>query len=284
MIAVYAMGGGLGHLARAQRVLQALGCAPADAAIFTASPFAAQVSRAGSRVVRVPRRLARSAAAFGAWLKEELRALAPSAVLVDAFPLGILGELADPRVLPQVPLYHVARLLKWKAYRAACADQMCGTPRTYDASFSVETLTPVHEEFLASHSKLFRSIDLPFDLRATPENPFPAMPKPVWLIVHGGCAAEVHELLEFSCKQAKLENVAPRYVVVSPRALHLPAGVTRIAHPRAWELFPYAERIVTACGFNTMREAAPWRAKHLYLPFERRFDDQHLRAARARQC
>lgn len=277
MIAVYAMGGGLGHLARARRVLQLFGHAPSDAAIFSASRYAAHTD--GS-VVRVPRRLARSPGAFAAWLKAELRALAPQAVVVDAFPLGILGELADPSVLPQVPLYHVARLLKWNAYRAAFG----GTPRTYEASFSVETLAPAHREFLASHSRMLRSMDLPFDLHAVQENPFTQMPKPVWLVVHSGPLAEVHALLEFAAAKASIENAAPHYVVVSPRALELPAGVARIAHPRAWELFAHADRIVTACGYNSMRETAPWRAKHLYLPLERRFDDQALRAQRAARC
>jgi len=276
MIAVYAMGGGLGHLARARRVLQALGCAPADAAILSASPLACGSecgSECGPNIVPVPRRLAHSRAEFGAWLKKTLRALAPAAVVVDAFPLGILGELADPRVLPEAPLYHVARLLKWNVYREAFA----GTPRKYQASYVVEELAAEHGKYLAENSERVLSLELSSKRRSQTENPFK---DPVWLIVHSGPAAEVRALIEFASRQAK--NTAPRFVVVSPRALDLPAGVTRIAHERAWELFPHADRIVTGCGFNTMREAAPWRAKHLFLPLERRFDDQHLRAERAR--
>ncbi len=268
MIAVYAMGGGLGHLARARRVLRALGCAPADAAILSASPLAG-----GPGIIPVPRRLAHSRAEFGAWLKKTLRALSPSAVVVDAFPIGILGELADPRVLPEVPIYHVARLLKWNAYRESFA----GTPRRYDAVLAVEPLTPVHEAFLAANSNRISSFELPPAERSRTGNPFKS---PTWLVVHSGPAREVRMLLEFSCNRAKLENTAPHVVVVSPRALDLPAGVTQLAHPRAWELFPHADRIVTACGFNSMLEAAPWRAKHLFLPLERRFDDQHRRARR----
>jgi len=272
VIAVYAMGGGLGHLARARRVLQALGSAPADAAILSASPLAS-----GPGIVPVPRRLARSRREFGAWLKKKLRALAPSAVVVDAFPLGILGELADPGVLPEVPVYHVARLLKWNAYREAFA----GMPRKYEASFAVEALGPEHAKFLASHSRSFRSMELPLDPHCAGENPFADMPKPVWLVVHSGPAREVDALLEFAARKAREEDAAPHYVVVSPRALALPANAMQLAHPRAWELFAHAGRIVTACGFNSMLEAGPWRAKHLYLPLERRFDDQFLRAARA---
>lgn len=269
MIAVYAMGGGLGHLARARRVLQALGCAPADAAILSASPLAR-----GPGIVPVPRQLAHSRVKFAAWLKKKLRALAPSAVVVDAFPLGILGELADPGVLPDVPLYHVARILKWDAYRNAFA----GTPRKYEASFTVEEICELHREFLAENSNRVFSLDLFSIPECRAQSPFKG---PTWLIVHSGPAAEVCALLDFASATAKKENAAPQYGVVSPRALALPAGVMRIAHPRIWELFPHADRIVTACGFNSMLETRPWRAKHLYLPFERRFDDQALRALRA---
>jgi hypothetical protein len=272
MIAVYAMGGGLGHLARARRVLQALGCASADAAILSASPLAR-----GPDIVPVPRRLAHSRAEFGAWLKKTLRALAPSAVVVDAFPLGILGELADRSVLPDVPLYHVARLLKWHAYREAFP----GTPRMYEASFTVEEPGPAQADFVYSHSKALNFMKLEIQTPSAQKNPFK---DPVWLVVHSGPATEVDQLLSFSFERSKLENVKPKFVVVSPRALDLPAGVTRIAHERAWELFPHVERIITGCGFNSMLEAAPWRAKHLFLPMERRFDDQALRAQRTGRC
>jgi len=270
MIAYYAMGGGLGHLARARRVLRSLGCASADAAILSASPLAR-----GPGIVPVPRRLAHSRAEFAAWLKKTLRSLAPSAVVVDAFPLGILGELADQHLLPEVPLYHVARLLKWNAYREAFG----GTPREYQVSFAVEELAPEHGKFLAENSARVIPLVLSANGKLPTENPFKK--NPVWLVVHSGPAAEVRVLLEFAAVKAKHENAAPHYVVVTPRALELPSGVARLAHPRAWELFPHAERIVTACGFNSMLEASPWRAKHLYLPLERRFDDQHLRARRA---
>jgi len=45
---------------------------------------------------------------------------------------------------------------------------------------------------------------------------------------------------------------------------------------------PIADRIITACGFNSMRQTAPYRHKHHFLPFLRRLDDQYLPAARHR--
>ena len=191
MIAVYAMGGGLGHLARARRVLHALGCAPKEAVILSASPLAC-----GPDIVPAPRRLAHARTEFAAWLKKTLRALAPSKVVVDAFPLGILGELADPRVLPDVLAYHVARILKWDAYR----DAFSGTPRKYEASFIVEEVGGPHREFLAENSNRVASLDLSPDPQSRTENPFKGS---TWLIVHGGPAAEVRALIEFAVMKSK---------------------------------------------------------------------------------
>ena len=47
-------------------------------------------------------------------------------------------------------------------------------------------------------------------------------------------------------------------------------------------LFESAEQIVSACGFNIMRQTETFKEKHQFLPFWRRFDDQFLRASRRR--
>jgi hypothetical protein len=76
-----------------------------------------------------------------------------------------------------------------------------------------------------------------------------------------------------------------KQILVATRCdVDLPAGVTRIdAHP-ATHLYPTAEGIVTAAGFNVMLETEPYRERHHVIPFPRRFDDQFLRAARRRDA
>lgn len=271
MIAVYAMGGGLGHLARARKALAALGADSSDCALITASPLAR-----GDEIIQVPRRLSGSATAFGSWLRDTLRSLAPSRILVDAFPLGILGELADRTLLPEVPVYHVARHLKWDAYRSAFP----GIPRQYEASFVAEPLAPAHESYLRNHSRNLLSLELRPQTEAAQENPFANLPRPVWLLVHSGSADEVCALLRFAAAHARRARIEPQFVIVSPRALDLPAGLLQMAHANPSTLFPFADRIVTGCGFNSMLETWPWRDKHLCLPFKRRFDDQSHRALR----
>jgi len=268
------MGGGLGHVRRARVVLAAL--APATPkAIFTASRLAS-----GDDLIHVPRRLAGSLPAFAEWLRAELRSLAPSAIVVDAFPLGILGELADPRLLPDVPLYHIARLLRWNAYAGAFP----GAPPRYTTAYAVEPLTPQHEAFLRAHCARFEGMNLPLGneeaLREDPLAQWRSHNRPLWLVVHSGPAAEVRALLEFARRRARAERVEPRFILVSPSMKDDGGDMARLAHVPASRLFPFADRVVTACGFNSMREAEPYGKRHLFMPFARRFDDQRLRAAR----
>jgi hypothetical protein len=46
-------------------------------------------------------------------------------------------------------------------------------------------------------------------------------------------------------------------------------------------LYAAAAGIVTAAGFNTVRELAPYRDRHVCVPFERRLDDQRARWLRS---
>lgn len=274
MIVAYAMGGGLGHVRRARAALAAL--APKESnAILTASRLAS-----GDDLIRVPRQLARSPAAFADWLRTELRSLAPSAIVVDAFPLGVVGELAQRGVLPDVPLYHLARLLRWDAYAGAFR----GTPPRYAASYIFEQLTPRHAAFLHAHCERAESMQLPLEREdANGEDPLAewrSPDRPLWLVVHSEPQTEAQALLEFAQRRARAEGVLPRFVLVSPGSYNTGIEAAHLTHSRASALFPFADRIVTACGFNSMREAEPYGQRHLFMPFARRFDDQRLRAAR----
>ena len=257
MIVVYAMGGGLGHLARARRVLEALGAPGECAAVITASPMN-EVLRFDPDVelIVAPRDRAR----FPAWLRDRLRGLAPDTVVVDAFPLGLLGELADARILPAARLVHVARLLRWDAYRAACP----GAPRRYDATFAVEPLTPPHAAFLEAHSHRVERLSLAASAPLEIEQGAP------WLVSHSGPDDEIERLRAFAEREARRRGERARIVVRSPRRAPVHEGPCGM--------------LVTACGFNSMLEGAALGDRHLFLPLPRRYDHQPLRAARRRRA
>jgi predicted glycosyltransferase len=240
VILYYALGGGLGHLTRARKVLEALELTR-DAVLLTASPFGADPRVTGGiPVLKVPRRLGHDRDAFRAWLAPVLRQA--DALIVDSFPAGILGELSG-MTLP--PARHVARLLRWDAY----ATRLDGPLPDYDVIYALEPLT--HD----------LGPTLPLHLPATPIGA-PLVEEPHWLVVHSGPQSELDELLIHAEGAPKLVVVSPRHTDVYPVAPHL-------AH---------AERVITGAGFNAVHENARWRERHTLVPFPRALDDQFARA------
>jgi hypothetical protein len=253
-IACYAQGGGLGHLTRIRAALHTL--YPGErATIFTGSPFAADPRIIGPHDVRTLSPL---------YDLDEL--------LVDAFPAGLHGELTAATVPPGVRVTHLARLLRWDAY----APLLPAAPVRFDRTWLLEPVTRPHADFLRSVSGEVAPLALVDPPADTAEDVAGA-----WLVVHAGPDEEIRELVGYARDMAEAEAVRPRFLLVAPR---VPAGldVTHLDTYPAWPLAATAGRIVTAAGFNAVRQFQPWRAKHRMLPFPRRFDDQFRRAAAAR--
>ncbi|QXJ24156.1 hypothetical protein AGRA3207_005421 [Actinomadura graeca] len=251
MIVCYAHGDGLGHLTRLRAVRHTLAWDD-EVTVVTRSPHA-----------RDPR-------IAGGWrIAASLDGLAADDLVVDAFPAGLQGEL---RRLPDgVRVTHLARRLRWDAYRPL----LPAAPPRFGRTYVLEPLEPAHEEYLRAVSDEVAPLRL-----ADP----PAEPLDVdgWLIVHGGPAAEILELVAYARDMAALEGVRPPMALVSPRRPDgLPADVAHLDAYPACPPGPRVERIVTAAGFNAVRQFAPWRDRHRMLPFPRSLDDQFARAAHA---
>jgi hypothetical protein len=266
VILYYALGGGLGHITRAQRVLESLGRVD-QAMLLTASPFARDPRVVGGLpVVHVPPRLGRDRAEFRSWLYGTLERLHVDELIVDSFPGGIIGELCG---LQLPPARHIARRLRWRAY----ARRLHGPLPRYELTYVLEPLATVHRHELDRCSRRLEQLELPRVAAAETLEPHPH-----WLVVHSGPDAETLELVEYA---AERRNGAP-IVVVSPRPPSwLPERCEwRDVYPVAPRLAA-AERIVTAAGFNLMHETAPVRDRHHFIPFPRPLDDQFARAAAA---
>ncbi|BCY10159.1 hypothetical protein [Actinoplanes sp. L3-i22] len=260
MIVCYAHGGGLGHLTRIRAYLYTVhGDAPAT--ILSASPFGAD-----PRVVG-PHRVLPVRGPVG----DVLRELRASTFVVDAFPGGIDGELTGTMIPSGVRTVHLARLLREEAYRRR--------PLNFDQVFLVEELTGHHR---AALSGIAGSV-VPLEL-TDPPSTSADLADGAWLIPHSGPSAEIHELISYARECAGLEGVRPRLVLASPgRPASLPDDVEHLDGYPAWPLFARAARVISAAGFNVVRQMRPWRDKHRMLPFPRRWDDQFTRAARARR-
>ena len=271
MIVCYANGGGLGHLTRIRAYLHTV--APDEpVTILTGSPFAADPRVTGGHPVRsAPGGLDRDG--LTRWLAAALAELSPAELVLDAFPAGLAGELTARGIPATTRVVHLARLLRWDAYRELLPSE----PPRFDRTYLVEPVTAEHEAYLRSASGSVTSLEL-----LEPPAPEAAVAGG-WLIVHSGPEPEIVELVEYAREMAALEGVRPRLTLVSPaRPDGLPPGVAhRDAYP-AWPLFSSAERIVSAAGCNIVRQLARWPERHRMMPFPRRFDDQYTRAARVR--
>jgi hypothetical protein len=279
----YALGGGLGHLTRACAVLYTLECAT-PAVILSSSPFIADTPvSAGVQIQSIPASFARDRHAYRAWLVRLLAELQPTVLYLDVFPAGIVGEFCDFPELDQVPIHYIARRLRWDAY----AQQLRGRTSRFHATFVLEPLEEAHLEFINSCSVRVAPlslIDPPRKLsiveNATLEK-MAALAEPFWLIVHSGNQGEVRELVAYAEDLRHCEGSGARLVVNAPtlNVPALPVYAQSLGLFPAGTLFPFAERVISACGFNIMRQMSAFRQKHYYLPFARRFDDQYWRAA-----
>jgi hypothetical protein len=252
VIVYYAIGGGLGHLVRARAVLHTLGAS--DAVLVTASPFAKDARVTGEvPVMDVPPSLDGDRVGLRRWFAGLVAAERPERVIVDAFPAGVVGELPEL----DVPVDHVARLLRWPKYARRLDRPL---PRI-ETTFVLEPLHPAHWAALQDVSDRLEPLPL-FD----PPAPARDDAAGAALVVHAGPDHEVEALLALA------------------RATGHPARVARPGGPHldvypAAALFASAAAIVTAAGFNAMRQAEPFRDRHVFVPFPRPLDDQFARAA-----
>jgi len=272
----YALGGGLGHLVRARAFLRTQGL-DAGAVVLSASSHVEDTRvLSGIEGRRVPSELERDAGAFRDWLAREIATMQPELVCIDAFPGGILGELCGFAPLAGTRLWHIARLLRWDVY----APELTGPLPRYERTWRLEPLHEEHDRRLQACSEEIVDCILPDD----DDTPEPAPPAtPYWLVVHSGPAPEVGELIAYAIERRALSRSSAHLIVatMSPPA-DLPASCRVLDRFPASGLYAGAERIVTAAGYNVMRETAPHRHKQLVLPFPRRYDDQFERARRAR--
>jgi hypothetical protein len=263
----YALGGGLGPVSRTRAVLAATGW---DGEVAVLAAPGAERAAGGLELLVPGFDDAAEPAALGRWVGRAIAEREPEVLLVDAFPGGVLGELCGLAALDGLQLRHVARLLRWGVYARRCEAPL---PR-YDRVHVVEPLHPAHTRALARLSDGIAPLALP----PPPDPPAAgAGPGAPWLVVHTGPAREVRALARIADER---RGDAPLHVVAPIRVGDLPAGAERIDAVPAAPLYAGAAGIVTAAGFNTVRELAPHRERHVCVPFERRLDDQRARAKR----
>jgi len=264
VIVAYVLGGGLGHLTRLRAALWTLGRAGEHVVVATVSPRATDTRLVGGWDVvalahpdETPERSRLSDA-----LARLCADPAVTDLFVDAFPCGLVGELCGFDAPGSVQVTYLARLLRWGAY----LERVCGPPPRIDRTWRVERLEPAHGRWLLRHAGTIGDLGLA-DPPAAADGGL-EVDRDTTLVCHGGPPAEVETLT----RAARL--LGGRVVTVAPGNLDV--------YP-VWPYFARAGRIVTAGGFNSMRQMAALRDRHVAVPFYRPLDDQRRRVAWAQE-
>ena len=286
MILYYAMGGGLGHLTRARAFLHTLGIENDSATILTSSQFASDKRITDDfKVIQVDKSYENNVPEFRNYLKNIFTENNFKTLYIDSFPLGIIGEFAVFDFPENLEINYIARLLKWKNYSKFLKSKI----NHFKKTFILEPLENAHQNFINENSVEQINFELNYPepvLNPEDEEVFNFIlneKKPFWLIVHAGNQAETIELITFAAEMREIEKADVNLVLISPQKLSFYLyPFTQFNLYPACVLFKDAERIFTACGFNAMQQTKEFRAKHYFIPFDRRFDNQFARAKRFR--
>lgn len=259
---LYALGGGWGHLTRAVALARALSSQGRALHILTNSPYASRISSAipELNLITLPPDMPADRAR-----KEALRVIhdaAPQCLIVDTFPRGLGGELAQviETLAPKRVLIH--RDLN---------------PR-YVAALNLRDFVRRHYDLILIPGEVEGRAfaDLPA-ARATAPWLIPASGKSSEAIDILICAAGDRRELPWYGKVASLLRarcVAPVCPPGCPPELW-------IDHWPAVDLIANARVVVGGAGYNTIHECLTYQVPLIARPWVRQYDRQWLRARRA---
>jgi hypothetical protein len=270
---IYAVGGGWGHLARSA----ALACAASAERrirILTNSPYAAQVHNAMPALDLVALDPALSAADTRLETVRHIRAASPACLIVDTFPRGLGGELAEvlPSLAPCKVLVHRDLHPRYVAE--------AGLPAFVESSYDL-ILIPGEGEGRAFADLPAAATTAPWLIRS-PSELQPRQPgAPPCIMV---CASGRDE--ELAWYGAVVAQLLVKGVAVRCIAASCPPGCPReywIAHWPAADLYAQSDVVVGGAGYNTIHECLAYGVPLIARPWPRTYDRQWLRAQQAAQ-
>jgi hypothetical protein len=273
---IYALGGGWGHVTRAAALARA--AYPQRAVrILTNSPYASQVRLAMPELDLIVLDPAMPAARAREQTIRHIRAAAPACLIVDTFPRGLGGELAQTldSLAPTKVLVHRDLNPRYvaeaglRAFVESAYDLIlsAGEGSTFAATVTAPWVLRSPDELLPRH-RARRVLRLDNDRQHS-------------ILV---CAAGTAE-----------EQAWYGAAVSGVRAMHSKAAVRCIAPacppgcpPECWinhwpaaDLFNAADVVIGGAGYNTVHECLAYQVPLIARPWPRKYDRQWLRARRA---
>jgi predicted glycosyltransferase len=263
---IYALGGGSGHLTRASGLARA---APPSTRvrILTNSPYAGCVKNAMPQLDIVPLDPSMTAAAARIEVAREIEAAAADCLIVDTFPRGLGGELAD--IIPSFPGSTVLVQRDLNPKYAAAFDVQAFVRHAYDLVLDAEAapwlVRPQHEVLTREEARA--ALRLQGNKKCVLVC---AAGNPDELDWYGDVAA----CLAGAAAECDVRCIAP----VRPRAC--PAACWLSYWP-ALDLYAAADVIVGGAGYNTVHECLACDLPLIARPWPRKYDRQQDRANRA---
>ena len=272
MTGFYGIGGGFGHLTRIRAFIHTMSVEK-PYVIITTNVHAFQLFGTNAIAFIDPQKVP-DKCSLRAEIKKTLTDYNVNQLYVDAFPCGILGEL-DKDACGSIEINYLARRLIWKNYQQLIEDRP-----SFHKAYVFEPLENEHLQFLKDHFSEIILADLQYpepEGLVSIEKKIRGFKKPIWLIVHSTHSEELEVLINHAIDLATIERKDPQFVILSDQEIALPGGFVSLQNENPVQWYPYAEKILTAAGFNTWYQLEKYRDKHECIPFKRKFDDQFWR-------
>jgi UDP:flavonoid glycosyltransferase YjiC (YdhE family) len=271
---IYALGGGWGHLTRAVSLAR-VACSRHRVRILTNSPYAPKVANALPRLEIVAMDPSLTLAKAREQLIQHIQATDVCCLIVDTFPRGLGGELAniiDSLAATKVLVHRdlspsYVSEAKLRAFVRSTYDLICIPGKGEGAAFADLPAAVVTEPWLIRNPPSERCLDQQRRVLVCAAGTTEEL---AW---YGALVALLRKLdstLDIRC-------VAPSCPPGCPKELW-------IEHWPAVDLFPTADVVIGGAGYNTIHECVAWQVPLIAHPWPRKYDRQWLRAQRAERC
>ncbi|OUL22813.1 UDP-N-acetylglucosamine--LPS N-acetylglucosamine transferase [Nostoc sp. RF31YmG] len=278
---IYALGGGWGHLTRALS-LGRIAAIQRKVKIITNSPYAQQIDNEGCFIYLIPENTRVSETCLQ--VREILYNTSYDRLIIDTFPRGLGGELAD--ILPQ--LHHIPQILIHRDInpRYVAAKKL----RSFIIENFDKVIVPGEGEDLPFCDLSMVEHTAPWLIRNCWELPDRVTTRSCILKVDQSvktilvCAAgKTSELFFFAELALWLQQNFPDCAVriLAPTCPREFPQALWVSHHPGIECLAAADIVVGGAGYNTVYECAAVSVPLVALPLERLYDRQEKRATKS---
>ncbi len=273
MILYYAPGGGLGHLSRAKKIITQFSIS--EYRVITTSRFAKKIFPE-QNLITISQSFSKNVEKLRIKIMDILDGIPLEKIYIDTFPAGISGELNGIIFNKSIEIIYICRLLKWEKYSFKIK-----SIEGFHKTLVIEEIDADHLNFVKNYSKKIEKIEIrplkpTFNWEELSKKYDLSENKNFWIIVHSSNREELESLISYADDIAEIENKKPFFLIITDISINSPHKI--INHYPANDFFPYAKKIISGCGFNIMNETENFQIKHRLIPFNRKYDNQFLRA------